>query len=566
MTSGWRLRQRLVALLAVLVVALVAQGVAAGLALRQRDGIDTTINTRLAPARLAVERLGKAYVDQESGERGFLISGQPEFLAPYRFGLADAADALTTLRSCLAGRPALLVEVDEVEQAAQRWRAQAAEPEIAAGRRGEPSGTGGASPQRAKALFDELRRLHGDLQRSVQSELDSAYAQSSRAASRLSAVVIAGVVLGLVAALVFTVMLLRWVLRPVDALSRSVRRVADGHLDEQVPVTGPAELGQLGADVEAMRRRLLAESASAMRARQALDQGGLAVATLSGELAPTPGAPPAGLTVVGRARPAEGVLAGDWYDVVALPDGQCALVVTDVSGHGPVAGIVALRAKQLLLAALREGRSAGMSLGFLADTLEIPEDSFLTCLVVVVEPVSGAGHYASAGHPPAYLVPPGGPGGGHNSPVPMPPTGPLLGPLPGVWQDRPVTLEPGWRLVAYTDGVTEARAPAGEEFGERRLLGLVRTAGDLETAADAVLRAVDAHTAGSVAGRGDDVTLVLVERRLVAAAGTVPPAPAAAGVAGVAPTMPAQTMPAPWSEPAPQVTEPAPQVTEPAST
>jgi serine phosphatase RsbU (regulator of sigma subunit) len=95
------------------------------------------------------------------------------------------------------------------------------------------------------------------------------------------------------------------------------------------------------------------------------------------------------------------------------------------------------------------------------------------------------------------------------------PTGPLFSDLPGArWDTARFTLDESDLLVIYTDGITEARSPTGEEFGEDRLAGCLAGAvgNDLDAIADEVMGRV--HTFGG--GRlNDDATLVLVSRQPV---------------------------------------------------
>lgn len=81
--------------------------------------------------------------------------------------------------------------------------------------------------------------------------------------------------------------------------------------------------------------------------------------------------------------------------------------MVDISGHGPVAGLFALKIKQLLAPALRLGMSPGDALRWVADQLGDTGDQFATCLVVEISPSSGHCRYANAGHPPARRLAPG---------------------------------------------------------------------------------------------------------------------------------------------------------------
>ncbi len=147
------------------------------------------------------------------------------------------------------------------------------------------------------------------------------------------------------------------------------------------------------------------------------------------------------MTAAAAFEPAVGVLTGNWYDTVPLGEGQVGMVVIDVAGHGATSGVLALHAKHLLLPALHQGMEPGEALSWLAETL-------------------------GAGHPPVLL---------HRADgmVELGPTGPLVGPVPGSWDTDGFTMAAGDLMVAYTDGVVEARRGDGEEFGDRRLACLV---------------------------------------------------------------------------------------------
>src|SRR3954451_18527921 len=180
-----------------------------------------------------------------------------------------------------------------------------------------------------------------------------------------------------------------------------------------------------------MRARLVASIDESRRAVEALTQQGPAVIALRDALAPTRTSSTL-LSVAGRLEAAEGVLAGDWYDAVDLPNGRVGLLVGDVSGHGPGPGVFALRLKHLLAAALATGMSPGMSVEWVVAQLGDTGEMFATALVLVVDPVTGQVNYTNAGHPAAVVLR----GKGHPV-VQLEATGPMLSGLlaaPGAWK------------------------------------------------------------------------------------------------------------------------------------
>jgi sigma-B regulation protein RsbU (phosphoserine phosphatase) len=256
-----------------------------------------------------------------------------------------------------------------------------------------------------------------------------------------------------------------------------------------------------------MRRRIMAELDEANRAREGLEQQGPLVVTLREQLATTGHELPESLTVASQFLPARGVLAGDWYDVFPIDRNRVVLVVVDVSGHGPASGVLALRAKQLLLAGLRQQLPPGQTLGWLADNLGDTGEGFLTVFTVDIDLLSGSCRYASAGHPPALLAGPDGV-------LELGPTGPLLGPLRGTWGSETFSLDHDRMLAVYTDGLVEPRDERGLEFGTERVRDLAeryRSAGP-QAFVEACLAAIDGFGVGGLA---DDLTLIALSRTAV---------------------------------------------------
>ncbi|MCY7299028.1 MAG: CHASE3 domain-containing protein, partial [Ilumatobacteraceae bacterium] len=87
--SGWTLARRLRVALAALSVLLVLAGLTLVVVLRQADRALSDQAQRTFPARLAASQLLASLVDQETGLRGYALTGDQQFLEPYRQGLVD---------------------------------------------------------------------------------------------------------------------------------------------------------------------------------------------------------------------------------------------------------------------------------------------------------------------------------------------------------------------------------------------------------------------------------------------------------------------------------------------
>ena len=339
-------------------------------------------------------------------------------------------------------------------------------------------------------------------------------------------------VVGLLALLLVpTVLLLvrRWVLRPLARIRERLLAVSGGDLHVPVEVHGPPELADVATAAEAMRRRILDELEASVAAREALEQGQPLVVEVRAQLQPHPLPAVPGWSAAAALRPAEGVLAGDWYDVVSLGDGSVAVLVTDVSGHGARGGIVAMQVKGVLESSLHLDPRPDAALALAARVFADEAERFASCLVAVVEPTTGTVRYANAGHPPPLVLQPVE-GGGVQVVDTLDVTGPLLSWLhvgqPAAWQARTLTVPPGAALFAFTDGLLEARAGSGgEELGVEGVLAVLGALPSLapQAVVDAALEAARRHSGGRVR---DDVTLVALARAPVAPQpGPVAPAP-----------------------------------------
>ena len=518
-----RLRRR-VQLLLVIAFALVAANLALDIWLqRERDDVAHLVDDHLEPARSRLGTLLTALTDQETGQRGFIITGQERFLESYDDGgvLADAA--IEELRPLLEDYPELQSAVQRVASRVSAWRQLGAEFEIEAKRSGRDTEAQAlVATGTSKELFDRARGEVEDVDAAVRRELMRQEDRLDRFEDALTTVRLVGGAAALVMLAGAGMVLRRWVTDPLDRLRASVRQIAAGDLDVRVRGAGPPEIQELGADVEAMRRRILAELDDASRARAALARRGMVVLTLREDLAPSRLDAPYGTRIAAHFLPAEGVVAGDWYDAVDLGDGRAMVALVDVSGHGGDAAVFALRTKHLMVAGLRSGLSPGEAFSWLAGQLGETDEHFLTGVVVEMHGASGRIRYASAGHPALVVYD----GGGVRL---LGPTGPMLGPLPGRWATVDSTIGEQGVVVAYSDGLIEARDATGEEFGVERLVEVVTDHGHGDPQL-VVQRFRDRFEDFRPVSRPDDTTLLVVARQPVADAYvrplTAPPATA----------------------------------------
>ncbi len=532
-TPGWSLRRRVQVLLSVVAVVVIAAAAALSVTVVSLRHAEDRQQHQLAPATLGLGQALALFVDQETGERGYIITGDMAFLQPYLQASRQLPGVLSDLRRQLASLPSASTEIDRVRTAHDTWMRAAIGPELAAAMAGDfRQARALVRTGRGRVLFDALRHRVTAAQATL-AQLDRAATSEVRAlTNRLTILVIVSlVVLAALVGLLWRT-LHRDVLDPLRAVQRYARAVAGGELNRPVAATGPPEFRALGHDVEGMRRQLVAEIDSAQAALEALEQRGPAVAALRHALTPTLISVP-GVEAAGRLDPAEGVLAGDFYDTVALDGGRLGMLLGDVSGHGPVPAVFALQLKELLVAGLEAGRSPGEALSWAArqHLVDVPDDQFATIFIAIIDVRAQTISYANAGHPaslvfaravdastlarngerPLRTMPSG------QQIVELPATGPLLSPVVSTWSwstmEHPFLA--GDMLVAYTDGLVESRDAAGEQYGLERLLNSV-LAVEPDEELDEVMSQVFARVREFSGGRAGDDTALLACRRAAA--------------------------------------------------
>lgn len=511
------LRHRLQLLVVAFLVFTVTVALAAQAAITERDAALADVSERIEPTREAVSTLVAGMTDQETSLRGYLLTRDPSFLEPYETGVMLTDGAISRLQDLARDDVDLADPVAATVAAARRWQQEIAAAELALARDGRfDDAIALVSARRER--FEEFRAEARELRITVLQLQSVGSQRADLAQDRLAAVGYAMAVAAGVLALASGWLLRRWVSAPLAQISASIDRVTAGDLHHSVDAAGPPELATLASNVDRMRARAVGLLDEAVGAREALEQQGPAVVSLRAELEPAGGPLPDTVALAATLHPAEGILAGDWYDCVELGNGRVAMLIVDVSGHGPVAGVFAVRAKHLLLAAMLETAGPGEALGWLADHIGDTGELFLTGIIVELNPLTGRLRWANAGHPAGVVL-----AGDHIERLDA--TGPLLGPIPGVWTTRDTTLPPEGVVMAFTDGIAEART-GSDQFGESGLLHTLQaTQQDPERMVAAAVDAVRSFTGGALA---DDVTLVALQRRTTAGASTAPSEPRSA--------------------------------------
>ena len=200
------------------------------------------------------------------------------------------------------------------------------------------------------------------------------------------------------------------------------------------------------------------------------------------------------------------IVGGDYFDVMKFDERSLALCIADVAGKGIPAALMMSN----LQATVRGFAGAAMSPRELCEKVNssiarnIAADRFITFFYGLLDARTRRLQFSNAGHnPPVHLCQDG-------SHTRLREGGDVLGVFSNcTYEQSEVALAPGDRLVLFTDGVTEARNPAGEEFGELRLIDLLVANRGLGAAA-LQMRILDAVTEFCNADFADDATLIVL--------------------------------------------------------
>lgn len=499
------LRRRLTIAAAVTAAAIVVLAIVVTVQFWITSASQRALFDRLAPAADASAALVLAQTDASGAVADHLILGDDASLAQYGRSVAKADTLLTQLDDAITDD---MEQLDSLHVAAAKtqaaWVQTDARPALALmadDRQVRAARQYASAESRASytAMIDASQALHDRINEVRGAAAEAVTGFTTRLGLTLFVVGLI-VVAGLVALLAAV---RQWILLPLTELRGDIRRAArlEEHT-EPIDEVGPPEIAAVARDAEFLRRQLVEEIDEAVAAREGLMQDAPLVAAMSAELRGPESFHCDFADVASSSLAAEGVVAGDWWDVVPRPHGAFALVVADASGHGPEAGIAALRVRTVLRSALDAGLPLEQAAAMGARACG-RDEHFVTALLMEVAP-DGTLRWVNAGHHPALVVT------ADKQASTLTTTGPLLSVLGGTWSVEQCSLAAGDIVLAFTDGLVEARTVEGEELGTSDLETYLRGLdGHVRTSADETVQRVTAHArTRAVNFRRDDVTVV----------------------------------------------------------
>ncbi|MEV6490408.1 ATP-binding protein [Actinoplanes sp. NPDC051633] len=265
----WTLRRRVTALVATVAFLLTALGVFAAItAAESNENLDTVLN-KTGPMRIAGENLVTALVDQETGIRGYAITGRQDTLRPYDDGLARERRLLTVIEQgeVLFDDSDVRAALLNFRQNADRWRATVAEPVIAAVRAQGPEAGQALVRAASTAQFDAVRTSIERLKSTILKVRNSAADAAEQTGNTQVAIQISAAAIIILAGAALLLLIDRLVTQPVVDLAEQVREVAKGDYDKRIVSAGSPELRTLARDVDGMRTQIAAELTEVREAR-----------------------------------------------------------------------------------------------------------------------------------------------------------------------------------------------------------------------------------------------------------------------------------------------------------
>jgi len=206
-----------------------------------------------------------------------------------------------------------------------------------------------------------------------------------------------------------------------------------------------------------------------------------------------------------------GSVAGDFYDFLVVDEKHVGILIADATGHGLPAALIASMLQMALAAQFAQASQPARVLAGLNQALCGKFTThFVTAAYIFLDMELGAMKYAGAGHPPILLW-----RASTRKTADLEENGMVLGLFGDATYDEiEVTMEPGDRVVLYTDGILEASNSSQELYGAdrfKRFLELNCSVG-ANKLSDVMLDEL-CEWSGRAEGRGqeDDITLLTVD-------------------------------------------------------
>ncbi|MBN1442483.1 MAG: SpoIIE family protein phosphatase [Planctomycetes bacterium] len=328
---------------------------------------------------------------------------------------------------------------------------------------------------------------------------------------RLSAKLIQVSLLACLFATIASFFVATFLTRGIRTLVKDLRQVSQGDLNHQSALDSADELGDMARTFNLMTSNLLAAQETKL-AQKAMEQELSVAMSIQSRLLPSTVPSIPGIDVAIYYQPAKEV-GGDYYDFLPIDEHHLGIVIADVSGKGVPGSLVMTMTRSLLRMAAAGEAAPDLTVREVNRCLsaDMNPGMFVTLLYLVLNTSSREVRLVRAGHNAPLLF-----RASQRKLIHVSPRGIAIGlDHHGALFDSELEvqkfgIEKGDVLVAFTDGVTEAKSPTGEDFGEQRLYRLIGShhSSSAQILVDSVVSEIQQHQ--GEADRSDDISLLVL--------------------------------------------------------
>ncbi len=320
-------------------------------------------------------------------------------------------------------------------------------------------------------------------------------------------------VIAIIIGIAIAILLAQHVTKPVQQLIRDIEIVAQGNLKHTTKPTSRDEIGRLAYTFNVMTQNLYAAHQAEL-SNQAREHEMVIAKEIQSNLLPSQIPQIPGYEIATYYCPSKEV-GGDYYDFIEIDSDHIGLVIADVSGKSIPGSMVMTMTRSLIRMASPQQLSPAKIFSQVNRTLakDIMRGMFVTSMYGILEIFQHKLLLSSAGHNPVVVA-----RAANQQNELINPKGMALGLDKGnmfdkTIHDQSIALQPGDRVVFYTDGVPEAMNPKNEEFGEERFLQIITKTG--KQSCQAFVQSL-VQTLTQWRGNGpqsDDITILVIKRK-----------------------------------------------------
>jgi serine phosphatase RsbU (regulator of sigma subunit)/transposase len=312
--------------------------------------------------------------------------------------------------------------------------------------------------------------------------------------------------------------LMTFLIAPIRTLTEGMLAVSEGRLDHRIVIHSNDEFGQIASVFNEMTQRFN-EAQKNLLEQERLQQEMQVAQEIQHTLLPREKPIVEGYELGSMYRSAKEV-GGDYYDFVWVDENILGVAVADVSGKGIPGSLVMTMIRTALRLEARGNHSATDVMDKVNSfvTRDMKKGMFVTMFYIILDARRRIINYSSAGHNPMILY------REENKEVYfLKPRGFPLGidlPNPELFAksltQESVKLKKGDLLLLYTDGITEAMNPRREQYGEQRVIDIIKQHHQLTAEEFVEKLSEDIATFTEDYPQNDDITFVAIKEKMMA--------------------------------------------------